>query len=88
MSSKLFVGNLSPETSEQDLMDVFNWFGRVRWVRIVKDRATQEPKGFAFVQMVRDLDALVALMKLNGEELDGRMIAVRAARTYKHSKGK
>ena len=86
MKARLFIGNLSPETNEQDLMDILNCIGRVKWVRLIKDKETRRSRGFGFAEMEKDTDALIALNKLNGEEWKARKMTVRAAQPYHFKK--
>ena len=77
----MYVGNLSFGTTEQALKEHFAADGRqVTEVAIVTDRATGQPRGFAFVQMGSDADAQSAISALNGREVDGRAIKVSEAR--------
>jgi RNA recognition motif-containing protein len=80
MGRKLFVGNLSFNTDERRLEDVFNAIGPVDSVNIVRDQMTGRARGFAFVEMQSDEAAQSAIQKLNETELDGRRIAVNEAR--------
>ena len=77
---KLFVGNLSRETSEEDLQEAFSQFGKIKEVKIVRDIFTQESKGFGFVEMFSQNEANIAIEKLNVTELKGKMISVNKAR--------
>jgi cold-inducible RNA-binding protein len=79
MAKKLFVGNLSFQTSEQDLSDLFAQVGKVDSVSIITDRMTGRSKGFGFVEMDNDA-AENAITKFNGMELDGRKLTVNEAR--------
>jgi cold-inducible RNA-binding protein len=80
MGRKLFVGNLSFNTDEHRLQDVFGAIGPVDTVNIVRDQMTGRARGFAFVEMQTDEDAQQAIQRLNETELDGRRIAVNEAR--------
>ena len=81
MGLRLFVGNLSFNTSEETLRAAFAANGRqVREVSIMTDRATGQPRGFAFVEMGSQADAQAAIQELNGKDLDGRAINVNEAR--------
>lgn len=80
MSNKLFVGNLSFNTTENDLQDAFAAHGTVTEADLVMDRATNRPRGFAFVTMSGPDEAEKAITALNGTELDGRSITVNIAR--------
>jgi len=79
MAKKLFVGNLSFQTSEQDLNDLFAQVGKVDSVSIITDRMTGRSKGFAFVEMDNEA-AENAITKFNGTDLDGRKLTVNEAR--------
>jgi cold-inducible RNA-binding protein len=80
MSAKLFVGNLSFNTTENDLQDAFAQFGSVAEVNIMMDRMTNRPRGFAFVTMSTPEEAKNAIEGLNGKQLDGRALTVNEAR--------
>ena len=79
MSKKLFVGNLSFQTTENDITDAFAHVGAVEAVSIITDRDTGRSKGFGFVTM-SDEDADKAIGKLNGSQLDGRALTVNEAK--------
>jgi RNA recognition motif-containing protein len=79
MSKKVFVGNLSFQTTDSDLSDLFAQFGEVESVSIITDRDTGRSKGFGFVAM-NDGDAEKAISQLNGTELNGRALTVNEAR--------
>lgn len=78
----IYVGNLSLETKEQRLGELFSAFGSIARLEIVKDRFTGESKGFAFVEM-DDEPADLAISTLNGQELDGKRLKVTDARPRK-----
>ena len=80
MPSKLYVGNLSLKTIEQDLTDLFAQAGAVQSAVIIKDRMTGASRGFGFVEMGTDAEANAAIEKYNGYELEGRKIVVSQAR--------
>jgi cold-inducible RNA-binding protein len=80
MSSKLFVGNLSFNTTENDLQDIFAAHGTVIETNLMMDRASGRPRGFAFVTMDSSEDAEKAINALNGTEVDGRALTVNLAR--------
>jgi len=80
MGRKLFVGNLSFNTDERRLEELFQSVGPVDTVNIVRDQMTGRARGFAFVEMQTDADAQSAIQKLNDTELDGRKLAVNEAR--------
>ena len=80
MNNKLYVGNLSYSTNEASLRALFAQAGTVRSVTIPMDRMTNEPRGFAFVEMESPNEALKAIQFCNGQELDGREIRVNEAK--------
>ena len=80
MGRKLFVGNLSFNTAEGRLQELFESIGPVDSVNIVRDQMTGRARGFAFVEMQSEEAAQNAIQKLNETELDGRRIAVNEAR--------
>ena len=81
MGKRLYVGNLSYSTTEADLRDAFAATGNeVTEVKVVLDRDTGRPRGFAFVEMSTDAGAAAAIETLNGKDLQGRAIAVSEAR--------
>lgn len=77
---KLYVGNLSFESTENDLQDLFEQHGTVNEVRLMMDRMTGKSRGFAFVTMNDDTQANAAMNALNGHELNGRALTVNEAR--------
>ena len=80
MSEKLFVGNLSFKTTENDLQDAFAAHGTVIEANLMMDRVTGRPRGFAFVTMSSPEEAQKAIEALNGKEMDGRALTVNVAR--------
>ena len=78
MKKKLYVGNLSFETTESELQELFGQAGSVETVRIIMDRETGRSKGFGFVEMQTGGDETIAVM--NGKEFNGRALTVNAAR--------
>jgi RNA recognition motif-containing protein len=79
MSKKVYVGNLSFQTSESDIRSTFESFGSVESVTLITDRDTGRSKGFAFVVMNED-DANKAIAELHGSQLDGRALTVNEAK--------
>ena len=80
MSKRLFVGNLSWDTQEDDLIAAFEQDGRgVASARIMTDRDTGRSRGFAFVEMNSDSDAQAAIQAMDGVEIDGRAVRVNEA---------
>src|SRR3982751_2223084 len=80
MGTKLYVGNLSFNTTETDLQDLFAQAGTVQEVTLMQDRFTGKSRGFAFVTMGSDEEAQNAISKLNGQTMDGRPMTVNEAR--------
>ena len=87
MSTKLFVGNLSFNTTENDLQDAFAAHGTVTEANLMMDRATGRPRGFAFVTMSTPEEAKKAIDALNGATLDGRNLTVNEARPREERSG-
>jgi len=79
----IFVGNLALSTSEQTLRTLFEAFGRVLSVSVVKDRDTTAARGFAFIEMSSGAEAQAAIKALNGTLIDGRQVNVNEARPKK-----
>src|SRR5512146_929638 len=80
MNTKLFVGNLSFDITENDLQDAFAAHGTVVEANLMMDRATGRPRGFAFVTMSTPEEAQKAIDAMNGKELAGRALTVNIAR--------
>ena len=80
MSTKLFVGNLSFNATENQLQDLFAAHGTVNEVDVIMDKFSGRPRGFAFVTMETKEAADAAVQALNGKEIDGRALTVNEAR--------
>ncbi|MCC6145924.1 MAG: RNA-binding protein [Candidatus Hydrogenedentes bacterium] len=80
MGTKLFVGNLSFNTSEGDILELFKQAGTVVSCDLIVDKFTSKSRGFAFVQMGSQEEANKAVEQFNGKELDGRPLTVNEAR--------
>src|SRR5579884_2777298 len=78
--TNIFVGNLSYQTTQEDLQAAFSQYGNVERVNIITDRGTGQSRGFAFVEMSERRDAETAISQLNGAELNGRALNVNEAR--------
>lgn len=78
--SRLFVGNLSYETAERDLTDLFSQAGPVTTVNLMLDKFTGKSRGFAFIEMASAADANKAVEMFNGKDLQGRQLTVNIAR--------
>jgi cold-inducible RNA-binding protein len=77
---KLYVGNLSFETTENDLQDLFEQHGKVAEVSLMMDRMTGKSRGFAFITMNDTAEANAAMAAINGQEIGGRALSVNEAR--------
>ena len=80
MSTKLYVGNLSFNTTETGIRDAFGAYGDITDTYVAMDRETGRPRGFAFVTFSKAEDAQTAIEKLNGTDLDGRSLKVNEAK--------
>ena len=84
----IYVGNLAFSTTEQAISSLFEPFGRVQRVALIKDTATDRPRGFAFVEMAKDEDADRAIAEPNGRTVDGRVLTVNEARPKRGRAGR
>lgn len=80
MSNKLYVGNLSFETSEAELQALFAEAGTVETVNVIRDRDTGRARGFAFVEMASEADAQAAIARFNEQSFGGRNLTVNVAK--------
>lgn len=87
MSNKLFVGNLSFNTTENDLQDAFAAHGTVTETNLMMDRMTNRPRGFGFVTMSTAEEAQTAIAAMNGKEMDGRALTVNVAKPREERSG-
>ena len=76
----IYAGNLSPETTDDDLRQAFEAFGQVSSAAVVKDKFSGESRGFGFVEMPSKTEAQSAIEQMNGADLKGRSIVVNEAR--------
>ena len=83
MAKKIYVGNMSYDTTESKLQELFAAHGEVTSVSVVTDRYTGRARGFAFVEMATNEAAQAAIEALNGQEVDGRQLKVNEARPSK-----
>jgi RNA recognition motif-containing protein len=83
MTKKVYIGNMSFDTTEDKLRELFAAHGEVTEVTVVTDRYTGRPRGFAFVEMATDEAAAAAIAALNGQDVDGRQLNVAEARPRK-----
>jgi|ERR1043166_9623461 RNA recognition motif-containing protein len=87
MSNKLFVGNLSFNTTENDLQDTFAAHGNVLEANLMMDRMSGRPRGFGFVTMSTPEEAQAAIDALNGKSIDGRALTVNLAKPREERTG-
>ena len=87
MAKKIYVGNLSFQTTDADLNDMFSEVGQVESVQIITDRDTGRSKGFGFVEMSDDAAAAKATERFNGKEVNGRALTVNEARPMERRDG-
>lgn len=80
MTTKLYVGNLSPNTTEAQVLDLFKQAGSVVSCQLIMDKVTTKSKGFAFVEMGSEAEATKATADYNGKEVDGRALKVNEAK--------
>lgn len=87
MSMKLYVGNLSFDTSTQDLEKMFGEIGTVESTNLIEDRDTGRSRGFAFVEMSSKEEGQKAISELDGKEIDGRSLKVNEAKPRENNGG-
>ena len=80
MAKNIYVGNMSYDTSQDRLRELFETYGEVVSVNIITDRDTGRPRGFGFVEMATEEAANTAIAALNGQNVDGRELRVNEAR--------
>ncbi len=83
----IYVGNLAPDTTEDELRQAFAEYGQVVSAKIIKDRYTFESRGFGFVEIPNKAQATEAIDKLNGTELRGNILRVNEARPRREQGG-
>ena len=79
MGKKIYVGNLNYRTTAEGLRGLFSRFGEIAGVSIVTDRVTQQPRGFAFVEMITAEAAAAAIKELDGKDFEGRRLRINEA---------
>ncbi|HMT09538.1 MAG TPA: RNA-binding protein [Pyrinomonadaceae bacterium] len=84
---KIYVGNLSFGTTNQDLNDLFGAIGTVESANVIEDRETGRSRGFGFVEMASQADGEAAIAELNGKEVDGRTLKVNEAKPRENGGG-
>ncbi len=87
MSTKLYVGNLSFDTSGQDLEELFGEVGTVESASVIEDRDTGRSRGFGFIEMSSKEEAEQAIEQFNGKEVDGRELKVNEAKPRENRGG-
>lgn len=80
MGKNIYVGNMSYDTTQDRLQELFAAYGTVTSVNVITDRDTGRPRGFAFVEMATDEAARAAIAALNGQDVDGRTLTVNEAK--------
>jgi RNA recognition motif-containing protein len=83
MAKNVYVGNLSFDTTQDRLRELFEAHGQVARVNVITDRYSGRPRGFAFVEMMNDQGANAAIAALNGQQVDGRALKVAPANPRK-----
>lgn len=87
MGTKLYVGNLSFDSNEGDLSDLFGACGKVVSCNVIMDKFTNKSRGFAFVEMSNQAEATKAIAELNGKECNGRALTVNEAKPREERSG-
>ena len=87
MSMKLYVGNISFDTTQQDLEKLFGEIGTVTSANLIEDRETGRPRGFGFIEMSSKEEGENAIAQLNGKEVDGRELKVNEAKPQEKRNG-
>jgi cold-inducible RNA-binding protein len=87
MAKSLYVGGLPYSTTEDAIRTLFSEVGDISSVRLIMDRETGQSKGFAFVEMANDAEALLAVSQFNGYQMDGRSLTVNEARPREERSG-
>ncbi len=83
----IYIGNMSFDTTEDNLLEAFKAFGEVSTVKVIMDNDTSRPKGFAFIEMPSKDEAQAAISGLNGTELSGRTLNVSEAKSKSEKSG-
>jgi RNA recognition motif-containing protein len=87
MSTKLYVGNLTFDVTENDLREMLSEHGPVNEIHVIMDKVTGKPRGFAFVTMNTEEGAKAAILALNGKDCKGRVLTVNEARPREERSG-
>jgi len=83
----IYIGNMSFDTTEEQLRQAFEAYGNVSTVNIITDKYTGDPRGFAFVEMPEKSEAVAAISGLNGQDLGGRSLKVNEAKPRSDNRG-
>jgi len=83
---KIYIGNLSQNITDEDLKKVFEAFGQITSVNVIKDKYTNNSRGFAFVEMASRQEGQAAIDGLNGKDLKGTTLTVNEARPQKEKR--
>ena len=86
-SMKLYVGNLSYNTTETELKDLFSAYGEVESAKVITDRDTGRSRGFGFVELSNRSEGEQAIAALNGKDVDGRQLKINEARPRNNDRG-
>jgi RNA recognition motif-containing protein len=84
----IYIGNLNYTVDEDKLREIFEKYGEVSSVRLIKDKETGESKGYGFIEMKNDEEAKRAIMKMNSQEIDGRHVKVNIAKSRRNYRRK
>ncbi len=85
---KLYVGGLPFKTGDDELNSLFATYGKVNSAKVIKDKFSGRSRGFGFVEMENDNEALAAISKLNGSDYEGRKLTVNEARPMSENNGR
>ncbi|HEY1406291.1 MAG TPA: RNA-binding protein [Spirochaetota bacterium] len=83
----IYVGNVAPSATEAEIRAIFEEFGEVTSAKLIKDRFSNEPRGFGFVEMTSKSEGITAINEVNGRELHGQQLTVNEARPKTDSRG-
>jgi len=83
----IYVGNLAPQATDAEIRTIFEEFGEVSSARVIRDRFSNEPRGFGFVEMTSKSEGINAINSANGRELHGQQLTVNEARPKTESRG-
>jgi RNA recognition motif-containing protein len=85
----IYVGSISSHSTEKEVKKVFEAYGKISWIELIKDRHTDELRGFGYIEMPEETEAEAAIAGLNGKEFNGKKLTVNEARSHRNNfKGK